>query len=138
MFQRIAVAYDGSRPSRAAFDCALEIAVRFGGVVHVVSVVRLPEPTTRVELHAVIEEGQEHFRAEFVALRERAAEHGLAIETEILEGHPADQVLRAAERFHADLIVMGRRGRSAIQRWLLGSVSERVLRDAQCPTLVVH
>jgi nucleotide-binding universal stress UspA family protein len=138
MFQRIAVAYDGSHASRTAFECALEIAGRFGSVLRVISVVRLPEPTTRVELHAVIEEGQEHYRAEFDALGKRAAELGLTLETEVLEGHPADQVLRAAERFHADLIVMGRRGRSAVGRWLLGSVSERVLRDAGCPALVVH
>ena len=138
MFQRIAVAYDGSHQSRAAFDCALEIAVRFGSELRVISVVRLPEPTTRVELHAVIEEGQEHFRAEFETLGKRAAEHGVALQTEVLEGHPADQVVRAAERFHADLIVMGRRGRSTVERWLLGSVSERVLRDAHCPTLVLH
>jgi nucleotide-binding universal stress UspA family protein len=138
MFHRIAVPYDGSLPSRTAFEYALEIAVRFGAELRVISVVRLPEPTTRVELHAVIEEGHEHFHAEFEALAKRAAERGQTLATEVLDGHPADQILRAAERFHADLIVMGRRGRSTVGRWLLGSISERVLRDAHCPTLVVH
>jgi len=138
MFHRIAVPYDSSQPSRVAFECALEVAVRFGAELRVVSVVRLPEPTTRVELHAVIEEGERHFRDEFQELAKRAAESGLALQTEVLEGHPADQILRAAERFGADLIVMGRRGRTTVGRWLLGSVSERVLRDAHCPTLVVH
>src|ERR1700692_2819425 len=101
MFHRIAVPYDGSQPSRVAFECALEVAVRFGAELRVVSVVRLPEPSTRVELHA-----------EFEGLAARAAERGLALQTEVLEGHPADQILRAAERFGADLIVMGRRGRT--------------------------
>lgn len=138
MFHKIAVPYDGSQPSRQAFECALEVAVRFGAELRVVSVVRLPEPTTRVELHAVIEEGERHFSDEFQGLAKLAAERGLALQTEVLEGHPADQILRAAERFGADLIVMGRRGRTTVGRWLLGSVSERVLRDAHCPTLVVH
>jgi nucleotide-binding universal stress UspA family protein len=59
MLHKIVAAADGSHASRLAFECALEVAVRFGATLRVVSVVRLPEPTTRVELHAVIEEGQE-------------------------------------------------------------------------------
>ena len=52
-------------------------------------------------------------------------------------GHAAEQILRAEEDIHADLIVMGRRGLTRATRWLLGSVSERVLRYAHCPVTVV-
>jgi nucleotide-binding universal stress UspA family protein len=138
MFRHILVAYDGSPQSLSAFDYALGIAAAFGSELRVAAVVRLPEPATRLELHAVIEEGQEHFRGDFERLAARAGERGLALKTEVREGHPADQLLRAAEEQVTDLIVMGRRGRSAVGRWLLGSTSERVLRDAPCPVLVVH
>jgi nucleotide-binding universal stress UspA family protein len=43
-----------------------------------------------------------------------------------------------AERHRADLIVMRRRGKSTLKRWMLGSISERVLSYAHCPVLVVH
>jgi len=45
MFHKIAVPFDGSQPSRLAFECALEVAVRFGAELRVVSVVRLRCPT---------------------------------------------------------------------------------------------
>ena len=61
-----------------------------------------------------------------------------ALETEVDVGHPAEQLVLAAERHHADLIVMGRRGKSTFKRWMLGSISERVLRYAHCPVLVIH
>jgi nucleotide-binding universal stress UspA family protein len=46
--------------------------------------------------------------------------------------------IRFAEEHHTDLIVLGRRGLTPVQRWMLGSVSERVLRYASCPVMVVH
>jgi len=138
MFQHVVVAYDGSHPSLAAFDCGLEIAARFQADLRVVSVVRLPEPAGRVEIQALVEEGQKHFEDEFAQLAARAAERGVALRTEVLEGHPAEQIIRAAEREPTDLVVMGRRGISTVQRWLLGSISERVARDARCAVLIVH
>jgi nucleotide-binding universal stress UspA family protein len=53
-------------------------------------------------------------------------------------GHPAEQIVRVAERENANLIVMGRRGKTTIERWMLGSVSERVLRYAHGSVLVVR
>jgi Universal stress protein family len=50
---------------------------------------------------------------------------------------PAEQILRHAEDNHADMIVMGRRGMTRATRWILGSVSERVMRYAHCPVTVV-
>jgi nucleotide-binding universal stress UspA family protein len=62
----------------------------------------------------------------------------IELETDVAVGNPADQIIHRAEEVQASLIVMGRRGRSAIQRWVLGSNSERVLRYAHCPVMVVH
>jgi nucleotide-binding universal stress UspA family protein len=59
------------------------------------------------------------------------------LESHVAVGHPAEQILRCAEDFHADLIVMGRRGMTRATRWILGSVSERVMRYAHCPVTVV-
>lgn len=52
-------------------------------------------------------------------------------------GNPADEILEEAEEWAPDLVVMGRRGLSGPARWLLGSVSERVMRHARVPVLIV-
>lgn len=53
-------------------------------------------------------------------------------------GEPAEEIIRLADEAHADLIVIGTHGRSGIERLLLGSVSERVVRHAGCPVLVMR
>lgn len=58
--------------------------------------------------------------------------------SEVVEGGAALSVLEAAERRHADLLVIGTQGRSRASRLLLGHVMERVLRQASCPVLVVR
>jgi nucleotide-binding universal stress UspA family protein len=138
MFEKILVGYDGSKQSEKAFGIALEIATRFGAGVLAVSIVRPPEPAAEGELAAVIDDAKDHFEEAFSKLRKSAAERRVALETEVEVGHPAEQLVMAAERHGADLIVMGRRGKSKFQRWMLGSISGRVLEYAHCPVLVVH
>jgi len=58
--------------------------------------------------------------------------------TRIVAGHAAEEIIREATEQKADLIVMGRRGGSRIERWLLGSVSKRVLSYAPCSVAVVR
>jgi len=53
-------------------------------------------------------------------------------------GHPVDQICRYADKQQIDLLVLGTQGRSGLKHLLLGSVAERVVRSAPCPTLVVR
>jgi len=138
MFSRILVAYDTSEQSESAFSHAIEIAARFQSDLLVLSIVRPPEPPTRVELEAFLESGREHYEEAFAKLRRVASQRGVTLRTAVEVGHPAQNIVRAAERERSDLVVMGRRGKTVIARWVLGSVSERVLRYAHCPVLVVH
>jgi nucleotide-binding universal stress UspA family protein len=138
MFRRILVAYDGSPQSRKAFELALEIAARFGAELAVIAVVRLPEPAVRIELDAALEEGRRHFADEFRDLAPAAAARGVPFSGKVEVGHPAEHIVHASSGGAADLVVMGRRGLSRFERWMLGSISERVLRYADCPVLVVH
>lgn len=62
---------------------------------------------------------------------------GVTVRTETVEGRPADQLLALAKENGADLIVVGRHGRGALERLLVGSVATRVLRGAECTVLVV-
>jgi hypothetical protein len=52
-------------------------------------------------------------------------------------GDPAAEILSAAAAWQADLIVMGTHGRAGLERWILGSVAQAVLRNAPCPVLTV-
>jgi glycine betaine transporter len=57
---------------------------------------------------------------------------------ELRAGHPVTTIIALAKRTQADLIVMGTRGRTGLRRALIGSVAERVVREAHCPVLVVR
>ena len=137
-FRKILVGYDGSTQADKAVDVALSLADCVDSTVLVLAVARPPEPSTSVELEAVLDDAREHYEEGFRKIMERAQGHELKVTTDMAVGHPAQQIIHRAEKDGIDLIVLGRRGRSQIARMMLGSVSERVLRYAHCPVMVVH
>jgi nucleotide-binding universal stress UspA family protein len=136
-FSKILVGYDGSAQAEKAVDVALSLAQCVDAKVLIFAVARPPEPATSVELEAVLDDAREHYEQGFKKIRERADEE-IEIQTEIAVGHPAEQIVHKAETEHFDLIILGRRGVSTFEKWLLGSISERVLRYAHCPVMVVR
>ena len=68
---------------------------------------------------------------------EKAKFAGLEAESVILKGNPAEKILDFADEHDIDLIVVGSLGKSGIERFALGSVSEKVVRHAKVPVLVV-
>lgn len=104
----------------------------------VVAVIRPPEPAESAEFNAVLEEGRERYERSFGPIRERAKLIGIELETEIVVGHPAEQIIHRADAIQASLIVMGKRSHTILHRWMLGSNSERVLKYANCPVMIVH
>jgi nucleotide-binding universal stress UspA family protein len=138
MFKSILVGYDGSAAAAHAFGSALELAERLGAALAVVSVAQLPEPPTMVETSAMLELAKSHFEKDFRKLRADAKSRGIELQTHILAGHPADQIIHHSVQTRADLIVMGHRGGSRMKEWLLGSVSKRVLSYASCSVLIAR
>jgi len=137
-FRKLLVGYDGSPQSDKAVDVALSLATCIDSSVLIFAVARPPEPSTSVELEAVLDDAREHYEEGLKKAVEKARGQGLEVQTDIAVGHPAEQIIHRAELDGIDLIVLGRRGRSMIARMMLGSVSERVLRYAHCPVMVVH
>jgi nucleotide-binding universal stress UspA family protein len=119
--QRILVAYDVSPHAEHALDVALAMA-----------------GDMKAKLFAVLEEGHERYEKSFVSLRERAKQKDIELETDVVLGHPAEQIIHKADTIQASLIVMGKRSHTILHRWMLGSTSERVLRYAHCPVMIVH
>lgn len=134
----ILAANDGSESAKRAFQFAVELAKAFGAGVTVVSVAQPSEPPASVETAALLETATEHFEKDFAGFREAAKTAGVPLETGVVVGHPADQIVHQAALLEADMIVMGHRGKSRLQRWLLGSVSKRVLSYAPCTVTVVR
>lgn len=138
MLKKILVAFDGSKPAERAFAMALELAKPFGARIVVLSVAQPPEPPVLVETSALLDSATEHFEKDFPRLREEAKARDIPVETCVAVGHPADQIVHVAAQEQCDLIVMGHRGKSVLQRWLLGSISKRVLSYAPCSVLVTR
>jgi nucleotide-binding universal stress UspA family protein len=137
MIKKILVAFDDSEAARRAFTFASELAFHFKASLLLLSVVRLPEPTTSLEMGALLDDAKEHYAKAFQELRDQTNPRGIDFTTMVEVGHPAEHVVAMAEKEHVDLIVMGRRGRTAVGRFVLGSTSERVLRYAHCAVTIV-
>lgn len=140
MLKKILIAFDGSEPSRYAFTYALELMRHYqpeAPAIVVVAVVQLPEPADIVEIDAIIDSATEHYKTLFKELEEKAREMEMAIATEVVVGHPADQIIRYAKEHEVDMIFAGQTGKSKIETWLMGSVSRRIVGYAHCPVTIV-
>jgi nucleotide-binding universal stress UspA family protein len=143
IFKRILVATDGSEPVKKAVDTAIEIAGMSKTklyAIHVISLGFLYESIpTDEELEQAFQdklmtEGKQ--ATAYVENAGRAA--NVEVESVILRGIPAEEIIWFAEKNDIDLIVMGTLGKSGVQRFLLGSVAEKVVRHATKPVLVVR
>ncbi|MGA3068637.1 MAG: universal stress protein [Terracidiphilus sp.] len=137
-FQRILVAFDASPHAEHALDVALSMAGDMKAKLFVLAVIRPPEPAESAEFNAVLEDSRERYERSFAPIRERASQKDIELETEIVVGHPAEQIIHRADTIQASLIVMGKRSHTILHRWMLGSNSERVLKYAHCPVMIVH
>jgi nucleotide-binding universal stress UspA family protein len=137
-FQRILVAFDASPHAEHALNVALSMAGDMKAKLFVLAVIRPPEPAESAEFHAVLDEGRERFESSFIPVRARAKEREIDLETDVVVGHPAEQILHRADTIQASLIVLGKRSHTILHRWMLGSNSERVLKYAHCPVMIVH
>jgi nucleotide-binding universal stress UspA family protein len=129
-------AYDGSSFSKRA----LRYATVFGGDVRVaviaVAQVLLEAPHT--EQSTEPERGTREVARQLEEASAILGEAGVEAELVQAVGNPAAEIIATAEERGADLIVIGHRGRSAISRFIEGSVSDRVVRHAPCDVLVVR
>ncbi len=143
-YETIVVGTDGSPHGDEAVRVAGELASALGGRVHVVTGAH---PISRAEWQQALNELPSEFWAavdlhedSWQVLHEAArvleTDFGVEHEEHMVEERPADAIIGVAEREHADLIVVGSRGRGLGGRAFLGSVSTRVVHHAPCAVLV--
>jgi nucleotide-binding universal stress UspA family protein len=140
----VVAATDFSPPSLVALDRARSLAIRNEAAVVAVHVVRMPAIST-AGLSTTVSEGDPFGEAadrgeEHLAnlLEGRyGAEHGMKLRVAV-GTDPARAIADLATDAEGDLLVVGTRGHTGIDRWLMGSVAERVVRHAPCPVLIVR
>ena len=137
MFERILIPVDGSEPARDAAQLGIDLAVEHGATVHGLYVV---EPVTVAEGGAgqIIESMQETGQEIVSELAEQAEAKGLSVETDVKTGVAHREILEYAEANDIDLMVVGTHGRTGIGRYLLGSVTEKIVRLSDVPVLTVR
>lgn len=138
MIARVLVGYDGSESSERALAFATDLARRYGAEVHVLAVARPPDFGDDVETEAVIEQAQRHIARKLAAARSRLQGTDPACVFVTAVGHPAEQLVRYAERNAVDHIVVGHRGHTLFERWLIGSIARQVIAYAHCAVTVVR
>jgi len=133
---RILVGFDGSQDSQIAVDFAADLAAHYGAELHLISVIQLPEIADDIETEAILDRSQAAASDLLKSATEGLA--GTQLVTAVKVGHPAEQLIRYADDNDIDHIVLGHRGRSFFDRWLLGSVSRRVVAYASCTVTITR
>jgi nucleotide-binding universal stress UspA family protein len=140
---RILVAIDGSEPSGAAVRAVSQRPWPAGSTVRVLAVARPVVPPGELPLAgASYDQMAKAVAEEAGKVAARAADalqkSGLAVESAVREGDPRAEIVLEAERWGADLVVVGSHGRTGMKRWLMGSVAEYVVRHAHCSVEVAR
>ena len=136
--KKILVAHDGSKASDKAVQTAISLAREFKSPLTVISVIPELYLTELVELDRARILDTLTADAKKTLARVRAKAEGIpSVKTLIKYGNPAAEILEAAAKMKATLIVTGSHGRHGAQKFLLGSVSSKVVDHAPCSVLVV-
>ncbi|GAB7090436.1 universal stress protein [Halorubrum luteum] len=142
MFDRIVIATDGSESVQRAVDVGIDLAARFNASVHALYVIDVGEVESspdevRTDLRNALD-SQGEVALDSVVDTAEAVDADLDVTAEIREGRPAAMITDAARELDADVVVTGTRGRHGENRFLIGSVAERVVRTCPVPVLTVR
>ncbi len=137
MFKKFLVPLDGSPLSQRALEPALALGQQIGAEL---LLVRVPVTDT---LSFVVSEAKQRALAQdalayLETIRQSNEQSQLNIRTQVLDGDAASAIVDTARAEQADLIIMSTHGYSGLTRWVLGSVTEKVLRNAPCPVLAIR
>jgi nucleotide-binding universal stress UspA family protein len=141
LYDRVLVPTDGSAEVERAVDHAIALAAEHGAEIHTINVVN-PANFSGVPMEGAVQGVGELLREDaesaVEAVAERGEKRGLSVESVVAEGSPSAEIVRYAEQNDCDVIVMGTHGRGGIDRLLLGSVAEKVVRASEVPVLTIQ
>ena len=140
MFEKILVATDGSEHGYRASRVALDLGKISGGKVTAIYVAdtvktsHLPDDMLLFSIRELLlKEGKEALKQ----VEDLAKEKGVSFESVVVEGNPGSEIIRYAETSGMDVIILGAVGRTGLDKFLLGSVAEKVVRNSKIPVLTI-
>jgi nucleotide-binding universal stress UspA family protein len=139
-FRRILIAVDSGPIAAHAADGGVSLARELGGEVallHAIDIASTYGTEAGVSQGQLMAEARREGKRLLAGYRQQLSLEPSTLEF-IVEGKPSDEIVKAARQWPADVIVIGSRGLGGVQRALLGSVAEGVIRHAPCPVLVIR
>lgn len=143
IFSSVLVAVDGSGPAQRAAELAIHLARKIRARLTcltaldaVPSIGAMAVDLASTEDESVLARLRTDARVIVDGIAAQATAAGVDRQSRVIEAHPVAAILQAAKETHADLIVMGTHGRTGVERIVLGSVAESVLREATVPVLL--
>jgi universal stress protein A len=137
-FKKILCPMELDENSLFALDCAGDLARQSGATLYLLHVPRIPAPDMDVPVaigpHPHWEVAAERSLKE---IADKRLGDGVAYEIIVRQGIPETVILEVAAELEADLIVMATHGRTGLAHFILGSVAESVIREADCPVLTI-
>lgn len=138
MYDNVLVSTDGSAVANKGVETAVGIARQNDAVLHVIHVVDADSLPSSVSSIRMGDEFEELGQSIVDHARERAEGAGIDVDTTVVSGNTSEEILDYLDTHDVDLVVMGTHGRHGINRMLLGSVTERVVRESPVPVLTVR
>lgn len=139
MYTRILLPTDGSETTDRALEHALDLAGQYDAELHVLYVVDATVFANDVETGTIVEEFETVGNRIVDNATQRAADAGIEpARTAVVRGTPHERILEYIDENDIDLVVMGTHGRTGLDRYLLGSVTEKVVRLSDAPVLTVR
>ncbi len=136
--KKILLAYDGSKSSEKALKKTFEIAEKFHSAITIMTVA--PElyltELLEVDQKGILEKIRTDAEKTMQKIQKRAPQLR-TVKTVIKQGDAAEEILKTAKRIKADLIITGSHGRHGASKFLLGSVSAKIIDHAHCAVLIV-
>jgi nucleotide-binding universal stress UspA family protein len=138
MYKKIYLATDGSEHSKRAAENAIHIAkCSSGSKMEIIYVVDPDRAKTETLSNWNSRDNKDKRKKRVVEVEKMAQEAGIAYEIQILNGEPGPTIVEYANKNKADIVIIGSRGLNALQEFVLGSVSHKVAKRANCPVLIV-
>lgn len=140
-YNQILIAVDGSKESEWAFEKAVAIAGRNNAQLNLVNIIDTRSYAAVEAYDRSIAERAQNFAQDLLeGYKQKALDEGLTKVNIIVEyGSPKTMISRdLAPKIEADLIICGATGLNAVERFLIGSVSENIVRSAKCDVLVIR
>ncbi|MFW5903416.1 MAG: universal stress protein [Halolamina sp.] len=138
MYERILFPTDGSEAAEAVLEHVLDLAAGVDATLYVLNVADTNRDSVARIDGEVVDVLEEEGEKIVEAVADRARERGVPVETEVLQGDPYRTILDYADRRDVELIALPTRSRGVLDRFLLGSVTERVVRRSDVPVLTIR